>query len=179
MDVLDVHLLDCSEPVCQLVDICLLPPPPVVMTATPSHTHTHTRPSPLSPVLSPSDTSCEPLMPTPRSSSCGPVTSPPGAESRLKLSPLLLADLQISFKRDEWVERVFRVEGKPLCTWMTEEWKQMDSLTCPLLVRYCDTCDPDPFIGSPYCYINPSGKSCGLNSLRRRNEMQGMKSRKG
>lgn len=89
-----LSVLDHSGPVCQLVDICLLPPPSVVMAAT-THTHTITTMPlllpgwpfpPLSRVSPPPDTSCEPLMLILQSTSCGPVISLASTALSLKLS---------------------------------------------------------------------------------------------
>lgn len=99
--------LDHSRPVCQLVDICLLPPPSVVMAANPPSARPHHRhQTPLSSprlnspagllhpsLVFPPDTSCEPLMLILQSTSFSPVMSPVCTAPFLKWSMCLLSVL--------------------------------------------------------------------------------------
>lgn len=98
-----------------------------------THTHTHPHCGLAAPLLlgrpslvSPPDTSWEPLMPTLRSSSCSPVISASSTNRCLKLSLLLFADVQIPhlnvIKRDE------EKRANPFARgWLRDRSEQMDA----------------------------------------------------
>lgn len=95
-----------SGPVCQLVDICLLPPPSVVMAAKPPTIATRPLPLPaglLHPSLVfPPDTSCEPLMLILQSTSFSLVISQPAQHSFWNSHCTLLFDLSSMHTETGW-----------------------------------------------------------------------------